>query len=397
MKILIFSQYFYPERFLINEIADELVKGGHEVTVVTGLPNYPSGIIPEEYKHGKRREETIGGVKVIRTPVIARGKNFFKLALNYFSFMFSAHATAKKIKGEYDAVFLYQLTPILQAYPAIKYAKAHNKPLICYCLDLAPASGNGILGKFGFVMKPYTKFSRWAYASCDRIMVTSKRFTEYLEQVHDIDRKIITYVPQHSGKALIEADLTKTEDTGVYDFMFAGNIGKGASLKTIVEAMEKLSKKCDNFRMHFVGDGSYKKTLVEMVEEKGINKYFVFHDPVSADAMPDKYKLADGLIVTLRAGQITVPAKLQAYMSTGKMIFGALDGSGNDMINEAECGICVDAEDAQALADALYDYITNAEKYESCGKNGRAYFKENFTVEKFMHDFNEVLTQTING
>ena len=102
MNILMFSQYFFPERFLINDISKELVERGNKVTVVTGVPNYPSGIVEEEYKNNRIPEEIINGVRVIRCPIVPRGKNKIQLLVNYFSYMIKANKRAKKLEDKYD-------------------------------------------------------------------------------------------------------------------------------------------------------------------------------------------------------------------------------------------------------------------------------------------------------
>ena len=138
MKILIVSQYFYPEQFNINEIAAELVKRGNEVVVITGLPNYPQGKVLSEYKHGKNREETYEGVKIIRTFESDRRDGAIGLALNYTSFAFSAAVKTLFMKEKFDVVFCYQLSPVTQAIPAIVYKTIHHTKMKLYCLDIFP-------------------------------------------------------------------------------------------------------------------------------------------------------------------------------------------------------------------------------------------------------------------
>ena len=119
MKILVICQYYYPEPFRINEICEEMVKKGNEVTVLTGLPNYPEGKIYKGYKFLKRRKENINGVNVIRSFEIGRRKGIFFRALNYASFMISASIKAFFIKEKFDIIYVYQLSPISMVKPAI--------------------------------------------------------------------------------------------------------------------------------------------------------------------------------------------------------------------------------------------------------------------------------------
>lgn len=180
------------------------------------------------------------------------------------------------------------------------------------------------------------------------------------------------------------------KENGVTDFMFAGNIAGGTGLDSVVEAA-KLLKEDSVFKIHIVGDGSYLPTLKENVSAAGLSDYFIFHGRHPMNEMPEFYKFADALLITLRPGQITVPAKLQAYMTTGKPVFGAMDGSGKELINESGCGVCVDAGDGHSLYKKMKDYIDNPEKYSNCGENGIEYFKNNFTLDTFIKDFMKIL------
>ncbi|MBQ2904488.1 MAG: glycosyltransferase family 4 protein [Clostridia bacterium] len=389
MNILFFSQYYHPEQFLINDITPEIVKRGHKVTVVTGLPNYPSGVIEKGYK--KIRHENVNGVDIIRCPIVPRGKNKIQLFINYFSFMFSAIRESKRINDDYDIVVSYQLTPIFQVYPAIRFAKRKNLKLLMYNLDLAPMSGSKFGENKAFLFSLYAKFSKWAMNNCDRIAVTSESFIEYNNRVNSVPPEKMIYLPQHAPDFLLNSEM-QSEDNGIADFMFAGNIAGGTGLDTIVEAAAKL-REDSVFRIHIVGDGSYLPALKEKVLSLGLSDYFIFHGRYPAAEMPEKYKLADALLITLREGQITVPAKLQTYMTTGKPVFGAMDGSGKDIINKTGCGICADAGDSDSLCRNMKDFINNPDAYKNCGEKGLVYFKQNFTLGIFIDRFMKILSE----
>lgn len=381
MKILIVCQYYWPEQFLINEIAPRLIKDGYEVAVLTGLPNYPAGIVPEEYKKGKR-DEIIDGVRVIRTYEKGRGKGKVDMILNYLSFMFSASRKAKSL-GKYDLVFCYQLSPITMLAPAIAYKKKHHVPILAYCLDVWPESAQAHIGK-GKFYSLIAKFSKKLYQQCDKVAVTSEPFISYLNEINGIPKDKLVYIPQHANGEMINIDLT-AEDNGIADFMFAGNLGKGQKIETIVYAAAKLKDK--QFLVHIVGDGSMKNELEQLAMRLGVQDRFVFHGQQSRDKMPKWYQKADALLLTLRGNNFvgnTMPGKLQTYMTTGKPIFGAINGAAMQVINEAKCGACVPAEDAEGLARIMLDYIEHPEAYSECGEHARNYFKKNFTMDVFM-------------
>lgn len=393
MNILVFSQYYHPEQFLINDITPELVKQGHKVTVLTGLPNYPSGVIEKEYRNRKNRRETVNGVDIIRCPIIPRGKNKLQLFVNYFSYMFSANAAARRLKGDFDIVISYQLTPIFQVYPAVKYAKKHNLKLLMYNLDLAPMSGSKYGENKALLFSLYAKFSKWAMNSCDRIAVTSESFIEYNHRVNGVDTEKMVYLPQHASDMMAGTDMT-AGDNGITDFMFAGNIAGGTGLDTIVNAAARLKEESD-FKIHIVGDGSYLGTLKDKVSASGLDDYFIFHGRYPFSQMPKLYRQADALLITLRKGQITVPAKLQTYMTTAKPVFGAMDGSGKELINKVGCGVCVDAEDSESLCREMKKFITDPSSYKNCGEKGLEYYKNNFTLEIFTKRLLQIISDIL--
>ena len=386
MNILIVSQYYYPEQFQINEIAPELVRRGHSVTVLCGIPNYPKGEIFPGYDDASKLEETISGVRVIRVRQKPRGYNPFSLLLNYWTFVRKANKRIESLDGEYDVILGYQLSPVTSMLPAVKYAKWKHKPLLLYVLDIWPVSGQAHLPvKNGLIYKWLAKVSRNIYNSASRIIVTSKPFIGYLNTVDRVPETNIAYLPQHADTTMLDMDLEK-EDTDTTHFMFAGNLGAGATLEVVINAAALLDKKL-NYQVHFVGDGSQRSKLESLAAENGLIDRIIFHGNKSRSEMPDFYRMADALLITLRGNNEvgnTMPGKLQMYMTTGKPILGAINGAAREVIAESKSGKCVGAGDVQGLADIMHDFITNRADYNSCGENARRYFKENFTLEKFI-------------
>ena len=399
MKILVFCQYYYPERFLLTDIAEELVRRGHEVTVVTGLPSYnlPGGKVPKEYRKGLHNNECINGVRIIRCNTLGRGKSKIRMFLNYFSYVTKAKKLIDRLEKDYDIVFSYQLTPVFQTLPAIEYAKRNDKKLVCYCLDLAPESGLRMLRRIKPLANKYKKVSSDIYNSCDFIAVTSESFINYHKEVNGVPEEKLGYIPQHAPPTLLKEDLTKCVQEGERKvFLFAGNVGVGAKLGTVVTAVKKLVDDGQvGFEVRIVGDGSDKSRLEQTVLDNALGDFVKFYDGVPFDRMPEVYRSADALLITLRKGQITVPGKLQAYMSTGKPIFGAMDSAGRDMINNSQCGVCVPAESPDELAAVMNDFIENPERYSEYGENGRRYFEDNFTLDRYITSlitlFNKVI------
>lgn len=400
MKILIVSQYYYPEQFQINDIAPKLVKRGHEVTVLCGLPNYPKGVLfkgfddkkSTEIKEKEYFEQT--GVCVIHVNQVLRGRNPLRLVMNYFTFACNSKKEVYMLPSDFDVVFCYQLSPITSMYAAMEYKKLYGTPILFYTLDLWPVSAESILkSEKNPLMLPVTRMSQKLYQSADRILVTSRPFIDYIERVNGVERERMGYLPQHAGDTMLEMNLLKEVENGCADFMFAGNLGKGQRIDVIISAAAELGNRTD-YKVHIVGDGSMRETLEKMVKEKGLERNVVFYGNQKRDDMPSFYKKADALLITLRGNNEvgnTMPGKLQMYMTTGKPIFGSINGAANEVIKEAKCGACVQAEDYKGLAELMRTYIEEPEKYKDCGCNARHYFKEHFTLEHYMNELEHEL------
>ena len=384
MKILIVSQYYYPEQFQINEIAPELVRRGYSVTVLCGTPNYPKGDIFPGYENNSKSDEFINGVRVIRARQRPRGHNIKSLILNYYSFVKEANRLVLGLEEDFDVVLGYQLSPVTSMFPAIKYAKRSKVPLILYVLDIWPVSGQSHLPlKNGLIYKWLAKISKKIYNSADRILVTSRPFVDYLNRINRVPLSKIGYLPQHADMTLLEQDLGKCADN-VVNFMFAGNLGAGATLEVIIGAAGILGKRTD-YKVHFVGDGSQRTKLETLVNSLGLSDNFIFHGNKSRAEMPGYYKMADALLITLRGNNEvgnTMPGKLQMYMTTGKPIFGAINGAAKEVIEESRCGKCVNAGVMDGLAALMLDFIENRSVYSECGENARTYFRTHFTLDK---------------
>ena len=203
MRILVVCQYYYPEPFRVNDICEEMVKRGHEVTVVTGEPNYPEGRIYKGYERHQKSDEIINGVKVHRCPIIPRKTGTVYRFLNYFSYPQRAKKYIKSLTASdgnpFDIVFVNQLSPVMMAEPAISYKKKHGTPVVMYCLDLWPESlvAGGV--SRGFVIyKVFHRISKRIYRGVDRILITSRLFRGYLKEQFGVEDDKIDYLPQYA-------------------------------------------------------------------------------------------------------------------------------------------------------------------------------------------------------
>lgn len=386
-KILVICQYYKPEPFRISDICEEMVGRGHEVQVVTGYPNYPEGYIYEGYGKGKHIDEVINGVKVHRCYTIPRETGSVKRLLNYYSYVASSIAYVRSNKcaasdgGKFDVVFCNQLSPVMMGEAAIAYKKKYHVPIVMYCLDLWPESliAGGITRKSA-IYKFFHKVSKNIYTKMDKILITSRMFSKYLEEEFDIRKDRIEYLPQYA-EGIFEQIPPRTED-GKFNFMFAGNIGEIQSVETIIKAAETL--KDEPVVFHIVGSGTDLERLQTLAKNL---ENVVFYGRRPLEEMPELYAKADAMLVTLAADPVlsmTLPGKVQSYMAVGKPIIGAIDGEAKVVIKDAECGFCGKAEDASELAENIRKFISYGDR-ASMGINARKYYEENFEETLFMN------------
>lgn len=388
-KILVICQYYKPEPFRISDICEEMVQRGHEVQVVTGYPNYPEGILYDGYGKGKHIDEVINGVKVHRCFTIPRETGIAKRMMNYYSYAISSikyvlsnKCTASNGKN-FDVVFCNQLSPIMMAHAAIAYKKKYKVPVIMYCLDLWPESLiAGGIKRESVIYKYYHHVSKTIYRQMDKILITSRMFSKYLKNEFGITAENIEYLPQYA-EGIFEQIPPKTE-TGVFDFMFAGNIGEVQSVETILKAAEKLKEYPVKF--HIVGGGTNLERLKKIKEDKKIENV-IFYGRRPLEEMPGFYEKADAMLITLAADPVlslTLPGKVQSYMAVGKPIIGAIDGETKEIIEDARCGFCGNADDAEKLTENIKHFILKEIDRTNMGQNARKYYEENFQEKLFM-------------
>lgn len=384
MKILVVCQYYSPEPFRIADICEEFVRQGHEVLVVTGVPNYPEGKIYPEYKRRQKRDEIINGVRIHRCFTIGRRHNALFRFLNYYSYAFSSSRYASHLKEKFDLVFVNQLSPVIMAKAAIAYKKRHCVPMVLYCLDLWPESLTmGGISKDSFLYRYFHRISKKIYMRSERILVSSKLFSEYFEKEFGI--KNTEYLPQYA-ETVFEPKKCYKAPNGTIDVMFAGNIGAMQSVETIVWAAYK-TKDLPNLYWHVVGDGSELDSVKQLSCSLDLSN-IIFYGRKALSDMPDMYANADAMIVTMKKNDIismTLPGKIQTYMAAGKPILGAIDGEAAAIIKEAGCGMTCPAEDADGLAN-IVRFFTEHHGNQEYSERAFAFYQKMFLKDKIIQE-----------
>lgn len=396
MNILIIGQYYYPENFSINSISAELAAQGHRVTMLTGLPDYSTGKVPKEYRFFRKRRETINGVDVIRVPIIARRHGIFFRALNYGSFLLSSSICAAFMKKEFDCIFAYQTSPVFIANAGRIMKRRTKKNFFIYCLDLWPESLKAWgVTETSAVFRAVHRYSRKLYACCDILGVSSKPFIEYMTQVNGIAPKKIVYLPQHGadrGESLKELPSPK-KSTNVI-LTYAGNIGAVQDVECIVKAVSLLAN-LDGFHVNIFGSGSNYDSCTALAADLKVEDKITFFGRVDSDSLNGYYMQTDAFLLTLKCENfigMTLPAKVQDYMSCGKPIIAAAGGAAAQTILEANCGFVSPASDAAALAKIVTEYVTNIDKYKYMNTNARRYYEDHFTLKLFIDRLCEYLS-----
>ena len=392
MRILVVCQHYYPEPFRLPDICETLVSKGHSVTVVTGTPNYPEGVIYEGYEKGKRADEVINGVRVHRCPLIPRKTGVLFRVLNYYSFVLSSQWYLRRCKENFDVVFVNQLSPVMMAQAGLSWAKRHGKKCVLYCLDQWPESLlAGGIRKDSAVYNLFLKVSRKIYSSADEILVTSRGFTSYFENVLKVKNKTIGYLPQYA-EGMFE-ELPQTQQKQQVDFVFAGNVGALQSVETIVEAAQQL-KDQDHIHIHIVGGGIALDKCKAMAENL---TNITFHGRHDISEMPAFYAMADAMLITMKDDPVlsaTLPGKVQTYMAAGKPVVGAIGGETASVVNEdAVCGMCCAPEDAKGLAEIMLRLAEDDALRAQFGENARRYYQEYFRKEQFFALLESVLQE----
>lgn len=397
LNILMVCQHYWPEHFQVTEVCEELVKRGHSVTALVGIPNYPTGIVPDDYLDGKNRKQTRNGVNIIRVEEIPRTPGIAGLAKNYLSYMLRADKELKALPGGYDVVFAYQISPVLMAEPAMRAKKMFGAPVLLYCADIWPDAVMAMLPrKLGFVLPAVRLASTAIYGHADMVATNSRAYIDCFESVHHMRREDCRYVPQYAEDSYLNMDL----DAGPSDktrFMVMGNIGKLQYFEVLMGAVGRLKGRGD-FELHVVGTGSVMDWMRGFVTEHGLENLVVFHGRRPFEEMPSFYRMADACILTLHVPgapwiSSTLPSRLQGYMAAGKPVIAAIDGSAAEVIAESGCGASVSGTDDSGLAALMADFIDNRSKYAKCGENGRRYFATHFMKGRYMDEIESLLQE----
>jgi glycosyltransferase involved in cell wall biosynthesis len=387
VRILVVTQYFWPENFRINDLVSGFCGLDHEVTVLTGHPNYPSGIVFPRFRLNPSAFARFEGANVVRVPVISRGKGGLRLMLNYVSFVISATVLGIwRLRGQkFDVIFVFEPSPITVGLPAIFLGYLKRAPLAFWVLDLWPETLEAIgVVRSQFILKAIGRLVTFIYNRCDLILAQSKSFIPQIRQY--CQKKIkVEYFPSWSDATFDFAKVDLAEEVpvaeGIFSIMFAGNIGDAQDFPAILDAAEVV-KGDRRIRWLIVGEGRVSEWVRSEVIRRGLEHCFLLLGSYPVDRMPSFYKHADALLVSLKAESIfamTIPGKIQSYLAAGIPILAMLNGEGAEIIRRSGAGISSPAGDGFALATAVIHMANmNNEERLKMGRAGLALSEEEF-------------------
>lgn len=381
MRLLVVSQYFWPEHFRVNDLVSDLVSRGHQVTVLTGRPNYPDGKVFKQYQDSPEKFSNFNGAQIVRVPMAPRGQgSSLRLMLNYVSFAASASIFGLwKLRGrEFDAIFVFEPSPVTVGLPAVLLRAIKRAPLAFWVLDLWPET----LQAIGAVRSPRLlraigQLVSFIYRRCDLILAQSNSFIPQIRKYAG-QQSNVEYFPAWSEAEFDLENVSPADEVpqvpGSFSLLFAGNIGTAQDFPAILAAAECL-KEHKQIRWLIVGDGRVAKWLQQEITRRNLQDYVFLFGRHPIGRMPSFYKHADALLVSLKAEPIfalTIPGKLQSYLASGIPILAMLDGEGATVVKNSNSGLTCPAGDPAGLASAVLALSRmSKEDLDTMGRNGK--------------------------
>ncbi len=395
-KLLIISQYYYPENFRINEISNEISKRNWDVTVLTGIPNYPKGFFYNGYSFFKKRYEIIGNIKVIRLPIIPRLNNGLFLFLNYISFVISGYIWVIFNKKKFDLIYCYETSPITQALPGILLSKFQKINFILYLTDLWPESVVFASPfKKGVFISLINTLVKYIYKNTSLILISSRYFIKQ-KLLKELPKRKVIYWPQFAEskyKPIFEKQHDKSINLGCFNLVYTGNIGYAQDFQVLINAVKLLKKEKILVKVNIFGEGRYSKKLSRLVEKEQLNDYFIFFGAIPSIEIPRILGNSDAAFISLKNEKVfeyTIPSKLQTYLACGSAIIASINGVTSEIIKSAECGFSSQAGDAYKLYRNIKLFAENRHFYkEKFKQNSLKYSNKHFNKDSLLRKLNK--------
>ena len=409
MKILYVSQYFPPEMGAPSARAAELshhwARMGHDVTVLTGFPNHPTGVVPEDWRSRLRRlryTEAVDGVHVVRTwlwPLPNRKAH--ERIRNYASFCVSAGITGLALHK--PDVLIATSPQLLCALAGWWLAWWKRVPFVFEVRDLWPESlaavGAGTEGSL--LHRTLGAIAGFLYRRADRIVVVAPAFKDHLIRYWNVPAAKISVVENGVETDLFRLDPAAMEVRkqlkleGRFLICYIGTMGNAHGLETLIAAAEELQTALPNAIFLLIGEGAEKERIVELAAARRLtNIQFLGQQP--RERIPAYVSAADVCLVMLKKTELfktVIPTKLLEYMACERPVIVAVDGQARQIVEEAGAGVFVEPESSKALLKAVLDLAEDPEHRRQMGASGRQYIVNRFSREKTARDYITVLDE----
>ena len=408
MKILYVSQYFPPEMGAPAARADELSRhwaaAGHEVTILTGFPNHPTGVVPPEYRGPLRRlvmREQADGVNVVRTWLLPfPNRKAYERMLNYSSFYVSAAVTGMFLSR--PDVVIATSPQLLVGLSGCWLARWKRVPFVFEVRDLWPESlaAVGVASGNSLLHRTLAKIAGFLYRRADRIVVVAPAFEDHLvkywrvpgNKISVIENGVETrlFAPQPPNS---QSGITLKRDIGAegkFVVSYLGTIGMAHGLEIIIKAAARLRDTNPEIVFLVVGEGAEKERIIALARQRSLNNVR-FLDQQQREKIPAYIGASDVCLVLLKKSDVfktVIPTKMLEFMSCARPVILGVDGQARTILEEARAGIVIEPENSDALVNAIRDLAANQGLATELGQNGREYIVRNLsrrqTAEKYI-------------
>ena len=387
------------------ELSRHWAKAGHDVSVLTGFPNHPTGVIPPEYRSRARRmvsRESVDDVHVVRTWLLPfPNRKAYERMLNYSSFCLSSATTGLFVSR--PDVVIGTSPQLLVGLSAWWIARAKRVPFVFEVRDLWPESLAAVgMGKENSVLhRLLAKIAGFLYRKSDHIVVVTQAFEEYLVEHWNVPRQKISVVENGVETNLfapLKNDLRSQLDAeGKFIVCYIGTMGMAHGLETLVDAADQLRQSAPDVLFLLVGEGADKERIVAMARERGLDN-LRFLDQQPRETIPAYISASDASLVLLKKTDLfktVIPTKMLEFMSCARPVILGVDGQAREIIEKAQAGIFIEPGNANALVEAVNRLRADVQLREALGNNGRRHIVEHFSREQTAATYIAVLDQLL--
>jgi colanic acid biosynthesis glycosyl transferase WcaI len=393
----------------VSELARHWVRAGHEVTVLTGFPNHPDGVVPPEYRQRFRRlvcRETLDGVRIVRTWLLPfPNRKSYERMLNYSSFCVSA-AIAGSFLARPDVVIATspQLLVGLSGWWA---AKVKGVPFVLEVRDLWPESlaAVGMGNADSALHRGLGRIAGFLYRKAEHIVVVTPAFREHLVRHWQVPTAKISVIQNGVETELFnprnsDPELKKQLNAeGRFVVSFIGTLGLAHGLDMVLAAAERLATAAPDVMFMLVGEGADRERITSLAKAKSLNNIcFVPQQP--REKIPAYISASDACLVVLKKSDVfetVIPTKMLEFMSCSRPVILGVGGQAKQILERSGAGICVEPENPAALCDAILRLRQDPELCESLGRNGREYIVQNLSRQRTAAEYLKTLRSLIEG